>query len=76
MPEFNVTGETKLSDIEKQYPWLKEEHKKIDPRFKMIDSPLAKFLIKSNTVASAAQKAGVSEELIIEKLREMVEKHG
>ena len=76
MPEFNLTGETKLSDIEKQYPWLKEELKNLDPRFKMIDSPLGKFLIKSNTVASAAQKVGVSEELIIEKLREMVEKHG
>ena len=76
MPEFNVTGETKLSDIEKQYPWLKEELKNLDHRFKTIDSPLGKFLIKSNTVASAAQKVGVSEELIIEKLREMVEKHG
>ncbi len=76
MTEFNVTGETKLSDIEKAYPWLKEELKNLDPRFKMIDSPLGKFLIKSNTVASAAQKVGVSEELIIEKLREMVEKHG
>ena len=76
MTEFNVTGETKLSDIEKAYPWHKEELKNLDPRFKMIDSPLAKFLIKSYTVASAAQKVGVSEELIIEKLREMVEKHG
>lgn len=76
MPEFNVTGSTKLKEIEKAWPWLKEELKGLDPRFKMIDSPLGRYLISSNTVASAAQKVGVSEELIIEKLRELVEKHG
>lgn len=76
MTEFNVTGETKLKEIDKAYPWLKEELKNLDPRFKMIDSPLGKYLISSNTVASAAKKVGVSEELIIEKLREMVEKRG
>ena len=66
---------TKVKDILQQYPWLREELVKIDPRFKIINSPIGKALIKNATVADVAKKGGVTSEFLLTNLQKMIDAH-
>ena len=72
---MKVDKDTKLTDILKEYPWLKDELPKIDSRLKVIKSPMAKFMLGKMTVADASEKSGFSVEELLAKLDELVKNH-
>ncbi len=72
---MNVTADTKVGDILKAYPWLKDELIKMDDRLKILNTPMANIVIKKATVKDASDKIGMSVEEIIEKLEKMVAAH-
>ena len=72
---MNVTADTKVGDILKAYPWLKDELIKMDDRLKILTTPMANIVIKKATVKDASDKIGMSVEEIIEKLEKMVAAH-
>ena len=45
---MKVDKNTKITDILKEYPWLKEELPKIDDRLKILNNPMAKVMIGKN----------------------------
>mgnify|MGYP002869969286 CR=1 FL=1 len=67
--ELNITPETKICDVLEAYPWIRDELIAKDERFKMIDSPMGKFLAKRAKVKDVAEKFGVSPEEAIARFR-------
>lgn len=70
-----LTEETPLKDIMAAYPWLKDEAIRLDARFKLLDSPLAKMLLKKATIADASKRTGFPAKDIISEITKMVENH-
>ena len=66
---MDITPETKLCDVLEAYPWIRDELIAKDERFKAIDSPMGKFLIKRAKVKDAAEKLGISPEEAIARFR-------
>ena len=62
---MKLTEETMLKDIMAEYPWLKGEAIKLDERFKLLDSPLAKMLLRKATIADASKRTGFPAALIL-----------
>ncbi len=73
---MKVTKDTKVAEVLKEYPWLKEELIKMDDRAKMLDSPMAKIVLKKATVQDACGKLGMSVDELLAKFEEMVKAHG
>ena len=72
---MNITRETKLADLLKKYPWLKDEVTKVSDKFKMLNTPVGKIMLKKATIAEMSKKSGISEEQIIAKLTQIIEEH-
>ena len=75
MIEMKYNSQTKLTDILAEYPWLPEELIKLDSRFKIVNTPIGKIMIKNATLADLSEKAGLSTDELLQKLREMVDRH-
>ena len=73
---MNINGNTKLTDILAQYPWLPDELIKMDGRFKVIKTTIGKMMIKNATVKDMCKKTGLSENVLLGKLQEMINAHG
>ncbi len=70
-----INEQTKLRDILNAYPWLPDTLVQIDRRFKIIDNPIGKMMIRTATVADAAKKAGYPADRVIQELQKLIEKH-
>ena len=70
-----ITKDTKLADLLQEYPWLKSEIMQISDKFKMLNTPVGKIMLKKATVAEMSKKSGIAEDQIIQKLTELIEKH-
>lgn len=70
-----MTKDTKLADLLQEYPWLKSEVMQISDKFKMLNTPVGKIMLKKATVAEMSKKSGIAEDQIIQKLTELIEKH-
>ena len=70
-----ITKDTKLADLLQEYPWLKSEVMQISDKFKMLNTPVGKIMLKKATVAEMSKRSGIAEDQIIQKLTELIEKH-
>ena len=65
---MNITRETKLAELLREYPWLREEIVKVNEKFSMLNSPLGKVMEKKATIAEMSKKSGMDEDVLIEKI--------
>ncbi len=72
---MEINEQTKLKDILAAYPWLPEALIQIDGRFKIINNPIGKMLIRTATVGGAAKKAGYPVEKVLEELQKLIASH-
>ena len=72
---MNITRETKLAELLKEYPWFREEIAKVNDKFSMLNSPLGKVMEKKATIAEMSKKSGMDEDVLIEKLAELIRVH-
>ncbi len=70
-----ITFETRLSDLLAEYPWLKKEIAKVNPKFKMLNSPVGKMMMGKATIEEMSKRSGMEAELIINKLQELIKNH-
>ena len=70
-----ITKDTKLADLLQMYPWLKEEMTKVSDKFKMLNTPVGKIMLKKATIAEMSKRSGIETDQIISKLTEMIEEH-
>ena len=71
--EFN--GNTKLTDILNEFPWLPDALEKLDGRFKIIKTPVGKMMIKNMTISDMSKKINFPENDIINQLKQMIADH-
>ena len=71
---MEINTATKLKDLLKEYPWLKEEAIKISEKFKILDSPLGKILLGKADIAELSKKSGLGTDEIIKKITELISK--
>ncbi|MBR3558336.1 MAG: hypothetical protein IKN78_05640 [Bacteroidales bacterium] len=72
---MEINKETKLADLIAQYPWLKEEIVKVNEKFKMLNSPIGKIMLGKANIAEMSKKSGMEEELIINRIQELINNH-
>ena len=72
---MDITKETKLADLFAAYPWMKDEMTKISDKFKLLNSPLGKVMLKKATISEMSKKSGMDADVIIEKLNGMIAGH-
>ena len=69
---MNITRETKLAELLREYPWLREEIVKVNDKFSMLNSPLGKIMEKKATIAEMSKKSGMDEDVLIAKITELI----
>ena len=69
---MEITKDTKLLDIQKEYPTLLEELKKKEPKVEFFETFAGKMLLKKATVGSVSEMANVPVELLIQGLEETI----
>lgn len=72
---MEINERTKLKAILAAYPWLPEALIQMDGRFRIINSPIGKLLIRTATVGDAAQKAGYPAGQVLDELQKLIAKH-
>ena len=72
---MEINEQTKLRDILAAYPWLPDTLVQIDSRFRIINNPIGKMLIRTATLEDAARKAGYPAGQVVEELNKLIEKH-
>ncbi|MBR4333641.1 MAG: hypothetical protein IKP72_13250 [Clostridia bacterium] len=72
---MEINERTRLKDILAAYPWLPEALIQMDERFKIINNPIGRLLIRTATVGDAAQKAGYPASQVLDELQKLIAKH-
>ena len=73
---MEINENTRLKDILAANPWLPDALIQIDGRFKIINNPIGKMLIRTATVGDAAKKAGYPAGQVLDELQKLIAKHG
>ena len=72
--EIEVTPDTKLTELLAICPRLKEELPKINPKFKMLNSPLGRVMIPKATVKIMSERSEMDLNVLIEAIKKVIEK--
>ena len=71
--DFNEN--TRLRDILAAYPWLPDTLVQMDSRFKIIQTPIGKLLIRTASLGDACKKAGYPLDLVVQELKKLIAAH-
>ncbi len=69
---IEITPETKLKPLLKQYPNLSKRLPEIAPEFKMLNTPLGKMIIGKVDIKMMSERSGIDINKIIEGIQRMV----
>lgn len=70
-----ITQDTKLLDLLNEYPFLMDELPKVNKKFKMLKTPLAKVMMRNADVSEMSRRSGMDVDEIISMLNNMIENH-
>lgn len=65
---MDITKETKLKEVLENHPQLKEKLTEINPKFKMMNTPMGKVMLGKATIADMSEKSGMDVNELIQKL--------
>lgn len=68
----DINKETKLSEILSSYPYMKEEMKNINPKFKKLSSPLGRVMIKKADIEMMAAQSGMDIDNLISEIKKRI----
>ena len=71
-PIIDITPQTRLKDLLKQYPSLKGRLPEIDPKFKMLNSPLGKLMLGKVNVQMMSERSGVPLDKLIGSIKKLI----
>jgi hypothetical protein len=72
---MQITRDTRLLDLINQYPWLKDELPKINEKFKMLNTPMGKIMMRKATIVEMSKKSGMDADTLIRKLQQLIGSH-
>ena len=71
--EFNEN--TRIADLVAAYPWLPEAVARMDPRLRIVNTPIGQALIRRATLGDASKRTGFSMEEIRAELNRLIAAH-
>ena len=71
----NITKDTRLKDLAKEYPWLIDEVKKLSSQAAKIPSPMIKMILAKASISDVADKVNQPADKLIEMLSDLITKH-
>lgn len=72
---IELNGTTRLQDLLKTYPKLREELPSVNSAFKMLNSPLARIIIPKATLALMSERSGMPLDELISQLQKLIAKY-
>ena len=72
MNTIKINTKTKLSELIKAYPQLRSRLSEVNPKFKMLSSPMGNIMIPKTTVADMIERSGMSEEDLIKGITDLI----
>ncbi len=69
---MDFTEETRLKDILAEYPWLPDKLIELDERFRIINNPIGRMLIRSASLGDACKRAGYPVPQVIGELKKLI----
>jgi len=71
-PVTEITPQTRLKDLLKQYPTLKNRLPELDPKFKMLNTPLGKIMMGKANVQTMSERSGIPLDKLIEGIKKLI----
>ena len=68
----NINYNTYLKDLLKVFPTLKTELPKINSKFKLLSTPLARVMLPTATIEKMAERSGMDKEVLLNKIKEKI----
>ena len=68
-----ITAETYLKDLIKDFPALKERMARISPKFKLLQTPLARVMLPHVKIADISARSGMAVSTLIAAIKEQIE---
>lgn len=72
MNTIQINTQTKLSDLIKAYPQLRNRLSEVNPKFKMLSTPMGNIMIPKTTVQDMIERSGMSEEDLINVITNLI----
>ena len=73
--EIELSANTRLQDLFKIYPKLRQDLPSMNSAFKMLNSPLARIIVPKATIAMMSERSGISLDDILSMLNELIAKY-
>ena len=73
--KIELSANTRLQDLFKIYPKLRQDLPNMNPAFKMLNSPLARIIVPKATIAMMSERSGISLDDILSMLKELIAKY-
>lgn len=70
-----INGDTRLQDLLTSHPWLKQELPKVNGKFAMLNSPLARVMIPKATVGMMSERSGMGMDELISAIETLIREH-
>jgi len=70
--EVILSGDTKLKSLLQQFPGLKEDLIAYNPKFSILNSPMAKVILPIATLKMMSEQSGIPRLELIEKINELI----
>jgi len=71
-PVTEITPQTRLKDLLKQYPTLKNRLPELNPKFKMLNTPLGKIMMGKANVQMMSERSGIPLDKLIEGIKKLI----
>jgi hypothetical protein len=71
-PITEITAQTRLKDLLKQYPSLKARLPELDPKFKMLNTPLGKLILGKVDVQMMSERSEIPLDKLIEGIKKLI----
>ena len=71
-PVTEITSQTRLKDLLKQYPTLKNRLPELNPKFKMLNTPLGKIMMGKANVQTMSERSGIPLDKLIEGIKKLI----
>ena len=72
---IELSANTRLQDLFKIYPKLRQDLPSMNSAFKMLNSPLARIIVPKATIAMMSERSGISLDDILSMLNELIAKY-
>ena len=72
---MDITNLTKLAELFKQYPFLKDELVKYSDKFAALNNPIAKVVVSQVNLGQVSETSAIDVNTLIAKIKEIIAAH-